>query len=184
LRDIPKTKKLRVLFEDEGRFGRISDTRRCWVPISNRAVVGHQVIREYIYSLTAVSPLDGQLASLIMPWVDSDIMSIFLSYTAREFPEDFCLMFLDGAGWHRANNLRVPMSMKLIWLPPYSPELNPTEHVWDHIRENYFGNHIFESLDEVEEMLCNAFTDLAKQTDLVRSLTCFDWINALCMTSN
>ena len=70
---------VRLLFQDESRFGRISDQRRCWAPLPSRPVVGHQVIREYVYVMTAVSPKDGRLSSLVMPWLDSEVMSIFLS---------------------------------------------------------------------------------------------------------
>jgi hypothetical protein len=173
-----------LLFEDEGRFGRISDSRCCWVPLPQRPVVGHQVVRQYVYSLAAVCPSDGQMAALIMPWVDTETMSIFLAHTKSRFPKDECLVVLDGAGWHRASTLRVPPSMHLLFLPPYSPELNPTEHVWDHIRENFFGNHIFSSLDAVEDRLCMAFRTLAENPNTVRSMTSFDWFNTLCLSSN
>lgn len=173
-----------MLFEDEGRFGRISDTRRCWVPLPKRAVVGQQVVRQYLYSLTAVSPADGQVASLIMPWVDAEIMSIFLAHTKSLFPQDECLMILDGAGWHIAKDLRVPPSMHLLFLPPYSPQLNPTEHIWDHVRENFFGNEVFSSLKAVADRLCLAFRALANSPEIVRSLTSFSWFNTICMTYN
>jgi hypothetical protein len=61
------------------------------------------VIREYICALTAVSPADGQVTSLVMPWVDTETMSVFLRHTARRFRGDLCVMLLDSAGWHRAN---------------------------------------------------------------------------------
>ncbi len=93
-------------------------------------------------------------------------------------------MILDGAGWHTAHDLRLPPSMQLLFLPPYSPELNPAEHVWDHIRENYFGNHVFTSLDAVEDRLCQAFRALAAQPEIVKSMTNFEWINTLCKTAN
>ena len=89
---------IRLLFQDEGRFGRISDLRRCWAPLPSRPVAGHQVIREYVYAMTAVSPQDGRLTSLIMPWVDAETMSIVLAHTEQTFAGDFCLMLLDGAG--------------------------------------------------------------------------------------
>ena len=147
-------------------------------------MVGQQVVRQYVYSLVAVSPADGQLASLIMPWVDADIMSIFLAHAQTLFPDDECLLVLDGAGWHRAGALRVPPAMHLLFLPPYSPELNPAEHVWEHIRENFFGNQVFHSLDDVEDRLCEAFCTLADAPETVQSLTSFDWFNTLCMMSN
>ncbi|MCG6552281.1 MAG: IS630 family transposase [Candidatus Magnetominusculus sp. LBB02] len=170
------------MFEDEGRFGRISDTRRCWVPLPKRPIVGHQVIRQYIYSIAAVSPADRQIVSLIMSWVDTETMSIFLAHAKASFPNDECLMVLDRAAWHKANALRIPQSLHLIFLPPYSPELNPTEHVWDHIRENFFGNHVFPSLDAVESRLCEAFRSLTDNPEIVRSMTSFDWFNTPCMT--
>lgn len=173
---------MRLLFQDEGRFGRISDRRRCWAPLPSRPVVGHQVVREYVYVMSAVSPKDGRLVSLLMPWVDSEVMSIFLSHTAQEFPDDLCVLIFDGAGWHRANDLRVPKNMVLIPLPPYSPELNPVEHIWDYLRDA-LGNKILHSLDEVIDFLCATITPLFQQPEVVRSMTCFDWINTLCLTS-
>lgn len=175
-------KRLRLLFQDEARFGRISDRRRCWVPLPMRASVGHQVIREYVYALTAVSPTDGQVTSLVMPWVDSETMSIFLKHTARRFREDFCVMLLDGAGWHRAQALSVPQTMKLIPLPPYSPELNPVEHIWDYLRDYAFGNSTFHSLDQVTSALCRGLKTLYQQPQLVQSMTYFDWLKPLCLT--
>jgi hypothetical protein len=175
---------VRLLFEDEGRFGRISDTRRCWVPLPHRAVVGQQVVREYLYSVATVCPQDGSVVALILPWVDAETMSLFLQHAAAEYPGEFCLMFLDRAAWHCAGALQVPASMRLLFLPPYSPELNPVEHLWDHLRENYFGNQVFHSLDDVETRLCQAYRDLFAHPELVRSLTRFEWMNTLPMMSN
>ena len=116
--EAPQGIHVRLLFQDEGRFGRISDRRRCWAPAPSRPVVGQQVVREFLYAMVAVSPLDGDISSLVMPWVDAEAMSIFLAYTSEMFKKEFCLMFLDGAGWHRANNLRVPHNMKLLGFHP------------------------------------------------------------------
>jgi hypothetical protein len=137
------------LFQDEGRFGRINDTRRCWAPLPTRPVVGQQVVREYLYGFVAVSPFDGRCASLILPWVDAQTMSIFLRHAAQEFCDTFCLMLLDGAGWHHARDLVLPENLRLLFLPPYSPELNPVEHIWDYLRENHFGNDALPTLEAV-----------------------------------
>lgn len=182
--EAPQGIHVRLLFQDEGRFGRISDRRRCWAPAPSRPVVGQQVVREFLYAMVAVSPLDGDISSLVMPWVDAEVMSIFLAHTSEMFKKEFCLMFLDGAGWHRANNLRVPHNMKLLWLPPYSPELNPVEHIWEYVRENSFGNKSFDSLDDVKDLLCSSLVTLEQQPNIVRSLTSFDWFNTLHLSSN
>jgi transposase len=176
--------KVRVFFQDEGRFGRISDSRRCWGPLPKRPEVGQQVIREYVYSFAAVCPEDGQMAALIMPTVNSEIMSVFLEHTAQLFQGDYCLMFLDGAGWHRAQDIRIPNTISLIPLPPYSPELNPVEGIWKHLREMYFANRALNSLNEVEEILCDGLHNLINDPLVVKSITSYPWINTLSMTAN
>lgn len=126
--------------------------------------------------------MDGRVVSLVMPCVNAEVMTIFLNHVAYEFADDFCLMFLDGAGWHKAKDVCVPDSIKLMPIPPYSPELNPTEHLWEYIRENHFGNKVFDSLDEVETHLTEALNTLAGNPGIVQSTTRFEWLNTLPLT--
>jgi len=181
---LPPRARVRLLFQDEARFGCISDQRRCWAPWPLRPIVGQQIIRQFVYGLAAVSPFDGELCSLVLPWVDTETMSLFLAHTAARFPNDHCLMLLDGAGWHTAAALQVPPTLHLLPLPPYSPELNPVEHLWDHLRENYIGNQVFSSLDAVVDHLCAGLHYLHQHREVVRSMTCFDWIKTLSLTLN
>ena len=175
-RQFPQGTRFRLLFQDEGRFGRISDGRSCWAPLPLRPTIGSQIVREYIYAYVAVCPQDGQMSSLILPWVDAKLMSLFLSQTAAQFPDEHCIMFLDGAGWHKAHALVVPSNMTLIPLPPYSPELNPAEHVWDYIRENDMRNLVFPDLDKVMDAVETSLHHLHGSPDLLRSMTAFPWI--------
>jgi hypothetical protein len=167
---------MRVLFQDEGRFGRISDARTCWAPLPLRPTVGSQLVREYVYAYVAVCPADGQMSSMILPWVDARLMSIFLAQTAAQFPHEYCVMFLDGAGWHKAHELTVPANMRLLPLPPYSPELNPAEHVWEYIRENDIRNQVFDDLDEVMDTVETSLRHLHESPEVLRSMTAFPWI--------
>ena len=176
VRQRQRGRQLRLMFQDEARFGRINDPRRCWAPKGFRPEVGMQIVREYTYAFGAVSPNDGTLDSLVLPIVKAEAMSIFLEEVARRHPEEFILMFLDGAGWHRANDLTVPDNMRLEALPPYSPQLNPVEHIWDEIREKWFTNEVFNSLEAVEDRLVEALVALENDRDLVASTTGFDWI--------
>ena len=175
---------IKIFFQDESRFGRINDLRRCWAPRGQRPIIGHQIVREFVYVVGAVCPTDGQLVSLVMPWVDTEVMSIFLATASQECFHDHYFMFLDAAAWHTAHELRVPANMTLFFLPPYSPELNPMEHIWDHLRENSFGNRTCASLTEVENILCNGLALLHKDSATVSSLTYFDWFNTLPLMSN
>jgi hypothetical protein len=87
--EAPQGIHVRLLFQDEGRFGRISDRRRCWAPVPSRpeATGG----KGFLYAMEAVSPLDGDISSLVMPWVDAEAMSIFLAHTVRDVQKGILL---------------------------------------------------------------------------------------------
>jgi hypothetical protein len=165
------------LFADEAGFGCITDVRRCWAPAPWRPRVARRQVRKYLHALAAVSPFDGAVASLVCRELDAIVMSVFLAQVARHFPGDFCLVVLDGAGWHIASDLVVPDTLRLLLLPPNSPELDPVEGLWDYLRDHYTGNHAFPTLEHVEDTLCTAFHDLARAPSVVRSITLFDWVN-------
>lgn len=168
--------RLRLMLQDEGRFGRISMLRRCWAPRGVRPCVPSQIVREYTYAYVAISPHDGAMDSLVLPEVSEQAMSFFLREVSERHPDEFILMVMDGAGWHRARALKVPDNMALIFLPPYSPELNPVEHIWESIRENWFRNEVFNSIVGVENQLEKALAALESDPESVRSLTGFPWI--------
>jgi transposase-like protein len=167
------------MFEDQARFGRIRDPRRCWAPPGVRPEVSIQLIREYEYAFAAVSPQDGTLDTLVLPTVNTEAMGVFLAEVSRRHAEEFIVMVLDGAGWHKARRLLVPANMRLLFLPPWSPQLNPVEHVWDEVREKWFGNRVFASLNAVEEQLITALRTLEEDATRVASLTGFDWIKTI-----
>ena len=104
------------------------------------------VSQEYTYAYAAVSVTDGKMDSLILPYVNGDCMQIFLDEMAARYPSHRMIMVLDGAGWHRNKSLIIPDNIRLLRLPPYSPELNPVEHLWDDLREKAFHNLVFDSL--------------------------------------
>ena len=93
---------------------------------------------------------------------------------------DKIVMVLDGAGWHASGALNPPPNMKLLPLPPYAPELNPVEHVWDELRERYFHNRVFDSLDALEDQLEVALRNFEGNAQMVKSIVAWKWIiNAL-----
>jgi transposase len=124
------------------------------------------------------------LDSLILPQVNADAMSMFLDEVAIRHADDFVLMVMDKAGWHKANDLRVPENVRPTFLPPYSPELNPVEHIWDEVREKWFSNRVFRCIDAVEYLLVDALSTLENQPTRVAGLTGFDWIISLILNAN
>lgn len=174
-REWPGEGPIRVMFQDEARFGRISDTRRCCCPKPVRPLCYAMVTQEYTYAYAAVS-VDGELDTPILPHTNSDCMQVFIDEVASRHPEDRIIMILDGAGWHTSRLLTVPDNMRLIPLPPYSPELNPTEYLWDELREKSFHNRVFNSIDALEVHLEVSLRDLEADKVRVRSIVAWPWI--------
>lgn len=166
---------MRVMFQDEARFGRISSPKACWAPLPLRPSVARQIVREYIYIFGAVSPHDGQHDSLVLPWANTEAMSLFLEELSRRYPDEYILMFMDQAGWHKGKSLRIPSNIELAFLPPYSPELNPQEQIWDELREKYFGNKLFTSLQAVIDAAVQGLQHLESSPLTVTRLTKRTW---------
>jgi transposase len=134
------------------------------------------VSQEYVYAYAAVSVSDGGLDTLILPHVNSICMQIFLDEVAIRHPDERIVMVVDGAGWHKAFALNIPKNIRLVYLPPYSPELNPVEHIWDELREKAFGNLAFDSLDALESHLEAALYALEHDNPRVHSIVAWPWI--------
>lgn len=171
------------MFEDEARFGRMVEPRRAWRPPGLRPLVATRIEREYGYAYAAVSPHDGALASLVLPEVNTELMSLFLAEVSGRYRNEFILMVLDGAGWHRADDLVVPVNMRLEPLPARSPELNPAEHLWEELREKWMHNRLFDSQEEVERQLMQGLVVLEQDAKRVASMTGFDWICRIPLSS-
>ena len=169
-------RRLRIMFADEARFGRINRPRPCWAPIGTRPEVAAQLIREYIYLYGAVSPKNGCCVYLVMPTSNTACFQAFLQALARKFARQDILLVLDGAPNHRCGDLAVPANITLLYFPPYSPELNPKENLWDEIREKLFKNYALKSIRAVRAKLKQAILYIERNPKLVQSITSFPYI--------
>ena len=183
-RQARRGRAVRLMFQDEGRFGLLGSPRRCWAPRGMRPVVGARLVRQFTYAFAAVSPHDGVMDSLILPWVNAQMMSLFLDEVARRHAEEFIVMVMDQAGWHVAGDLVVPENMRLLFLPPYSPELNPAEHLWKALREECFANTVFASMNAVQNALATGLRTMEDNPYRTQSLTGFKWITSTSLKAN
>ena len=158
---------------DEGRFGRLGEVRPCWCPKGIRPTVPKQQVRQYIYAYAAVAPALGKMTCLILPHANTKMMNLFLQQVSPELAEYFIVIQVDRASWHRSKQLKIPENIRLILQPSYSPQLMPVEHIWEEIREKHFYNHVFPSLDKVEDELSLGLLELCADPDHLRSLTFF-----------
>jgi transposase len=92
-----------------------------------------------------------------MPFADTGAMNDHLAEIARSVaPGAHAVLVLDGAGWHGGHALVVPDNVSLVVLPPYSPELNPVENVWQYLRANWLAISVFDDYDAIVEACCHA----------------------------
>ena len=162
------------MFQDEAGFGRINKPKYCWCFPGLRPTVPCHHIQEYRYAYGAVEPLTGDSFFLVLPWSNTACMNVFLSGLSESFPDDIILLAVDKASWHTTKNLTIPENIRIFYLPPCTPEMNPIEQIWKEIRKRGFKNEIFATLEKVVGRLCDVINSLSQET--IFSITCRDWI--------
>lgn len=169
-------KELKIFFQDEARFGRIDDLRRCWAPKGVRPLLKKQIVREYSYAYGAVCPFDGDSCFLVLPQLNQKWMILMLEEMVQRYPNNYLLVVCDGASAHKIGGEELPGSVRLASLPPYSPQLNPQENMWDDMREKFFYNIAFNSMDAVEDQMVIACNHYENNPSIVKSITAWNWI--------
>jgi transposase len=109
----------------------------------------------------AFSPITGDDFLMELPCCNADNFQIFLNEIASANPKTLIIMALDNGAFHKAKQLKIPDSIKLVFLPPYSPELNPAEKMWARFKRA-FTNKLFKSLEEISLFIDNATKELTK----------------------
>lgn len=167
-------------FQDEARVGQKGRTCHRWWIRGQRppGLCDKRFTSAYIFA--AVRPATGEEFALVLPWVSTAAMTRFLAEFAAQLPLDtHAVLVLDQAGWHGARALVVPDSLTLVPLPPYSPELNPVERVWLHLRERYLSHRLLDDYDAVVEACCSAWNALAHEPERIRSLCNFPYLQSV-----
>ena len=179
-----RERPVRLMFQDEARFGRMARIRRCWAPAPLRPVVFNGYERQFTYVYGSVSPLQGDLDWSLTQKMNTAQMSAFLSQVSQAHSQEFIVMVVDGASSHKARDLIVPENVRLIRLPGYSPELNPQEHIWDEVREKAFPNLVLDQMALVVERLRGGLSRLAADADRIRRIAAWPWIVSLNLKVN
>jgi hypothetical protein len=162
---------------DEHRLGLKPVQRRVWAPIGERPVaLGHHRF-EWLYVTAFVAPVSGETVWYLSNGIDKPFFEMMLAAFARETGagrDRLILLLLDGAGWHTEPGLAVPEGIRLIYLPPYTPELQPAEHLWPLVDEPLANSH-FETLDALDAVLAERCRALEQDRDLIAAHTTFHW---------
>ncbi len=162
---------------DEHRIGLKPIRRRVWSPRGERPIVPVHQRYQWLYVYGFVRPTTGQTMWLLMPTVSVEAWSVALAEFARTVglgPSKRIDLVVDCAGWHTSPRVERPTGLQLLFLPPYSPELQPAEHLWA-LSDRPLLNRCFETLDALEAVQADHCRWLEHQTAIVRSTTNFHW---------
>jgi transposase len=160
---LEEVKAERVMFFDESRFGTHSKIGHGWFKTGSRSRVKIKLGYKNFYLYSSTDHITGDSYSLIMPKVNYICMNEYLKFLSHEVGNKTVALIMDGAGWHKSKDLCIPENIKIIYLPPYSPELNPVERLWKYIKDNILTNKIYETLNDLEDSLCNFLNSISSQ---------------------
>jgi transposase len=108
-------------------------------------------------------------------------MTLHLAEISRQVaPGAHAILILDGAGWHKTGGaLVVPDNITLLPLPPYAPELNPVENVWQYLRQNALSHLVWESYEAIVDACCDAWNELVATPHRIRSIASRQWASVI-----
>lgn len=197
----PQTKgQIRLFFQDEATFGRVSESKRCWCAKGIRPIIHKQRVREYIEIFGAVEPKTGDFFYTIAPkekpnkkkmgrpkigeaandikprekGIKSRIMNDFMQKLCEKYPNDQIVLICDNAWWHKSQYTVIPDRLTLLFIPTYTPEMNPIEQLWREMRTAGFSNRYFKYISAVEANLHTTISALSP--DKIKSITQREWI--------
>jgi transposase len=169
---------IEIWVQDEARVGQKGTHAYIWAPVGSRPVMVRDNRHDSAYLFGAICPARGIGAAIIMPSANTEAMNEHLAEISTQVvPNAHAVLLVDGAGWHqRGDRLIVPENISLLPLPPYSPELNPMENVWEYLRANKLCSRVWESYDEIVNACRKAWDFLVDDPDRIRSIGSRDWL--------
>ncbi len=165
-----------IWFQDEMRVGQKNGLVRQWAPRGSRPRQPRDQRYANAYLFGAVCPARDTGAALVLPYADTWAMQRHLDEISRHVaPGAHAVLVLDKAGWHTTGKLTAPPNISLLPLPSKSPELNPTENIWQHLRQTWLSNRVFASYEAIVAACCEAWNKLIAEAGRIRSIASRDW---------
>ena len=166
---------------DEHRLGLKPILRKVWAKQGHRPIATVHHRYQWLYLYAFVCPQTGDSEWLILPNVNVECFNLALQQFARAVgasQHKHVMLVMDQAGWHRAQQVVLPPGIHLEFLPPYSPELQPAERLWQ-LTDEPLVNRSFDDLDALEDKLAERCVTLSTMPDLIRQHTLFHWWEGL-----
>ena len=175
-RRLPAGTESEIWWQDEARVGQKNKITRRWARRGTRPRAPHDQRTKSAYIFGAICPKRGVGAALVLPHCDTQAMQLHLEeISSRVGARAHALLLLDQAGWHTTDKLKIPANVTLLPLPPRSPELNPTENIWQFMRDNWLSNLVFQSDEQIITSCCEAWNKLIDQPWNITSIGRRKW---------
>ena len=169
--------EIEIWVQDEMRVGQKNSRVRQWAPTGTRPRQPADQRFESMYVFGAFCPQKGTAAAILSPVCNHKIMQMHLDEISQQVGgKAHAMIILDGAGWHSAIELVIPENITLAILPPYSPELNPSENIWQYMRQNWISNTVFDDLEEIFRIVEDAWNKLLNLPERITSITSRKWL--------
>ena len=170
-------KPIEIWFQDEARVGQKGTLEYVWAPVGSRPAAVRDNRHDSAYLFGAVCPARAVGAAIIMPAANSEAMNEHLAETGTQVSAGaHAVLVCDSAGWHQpGGRLCVPDNITLLPLPPYSPELNPMENIWDYLRGNKLSMRVWDSYQAIVAACRDAWHFLVGDPDRIRSIAHRHW---------
>ena len=178
LPEAARTKPIEIWFQDEARIGQKGTLTRIWAARGSRPSAPRDQRYSWAYLFGAVCPKRAVANALVLPCANAKAMNEHLKHISRAVAQGaHAVLVMDGAGYHEKADLAVPANISLLTLPPYSPELNPVENIWQYLRQNFLANRLYDDYDAIVDACCSAWNALLKIPDQLVSITERPWAN-------
>ena len=141
-----------LYFQDESRFGLKTHIGRCLTARGVKPIVQYQHAFKNTYLYGSFSPINGDSFVYEIEGTTSEIFYEYIKAFSQYKKDEMKIIVIDNAGFHSLLKYDIPENITFLRIPPYSPELNPSEKIWAHIKRDY-KNRVFENLDNVKKWL-------------------------------
>ena len=173
-----KAMPIEFWFQDEARVGQQGMLSRIWAPIGSRPAMVRDNRRANAYIYGAICPSRAIGAALVMASANTEAMNEHLKEISVQVAAGaHAALICDGAGWHaKSKEIVVPSNITLITLPPYSPELNSMENVWEFLRDNRFGTQVWKTYNDIVRACAKAWNWFVSDPARITSIGTREWV--------
>ena len=163
--------------QDESRVGQQGSTTRIWGKKGSRPRAIKQGQFTYAYIFGAACPEKNLAVGIIVPYVNTITMEKHLEEISKHVPPGrHAVILVDRAAWHTAKKLNIPENISLLPQPPYSPELNSCEQIWQYLKEHYLANRCFDGYEDIVDACVDAWNNFVSIPGKIKSLCSRSWM--------